>query len=618
MMRSSFYRVIPLFLLILTAFSFLPESRLFAREIEIKSYVDKTKIGLNDRLQLTVEVSGESMSRVSDIELPDIEGFRVAGTSTSRSSSHSISGGRMTSTVTRSNIYTLQPERTGNFLIPPISLQHRGETYTTEPIRIEVVEGSTEPPPPVSQQFRQADPEGERLEDNIFIVADVPQKRVYRGEPLVVRYKIYSRYDLSNLSFVSEPNFEGFWKEDIFFADRMNFSRETYQGRMFNSMLLREIALYPTRTGTLTVPSFSIRADIILRRRSFWDFDSTRRVNLNSEPINIEVRELPSAGRPDNFTGAVGSFSLDSSISDSNVNVGDPVTITLNISGSGNFHHFDPPQIEGLPFLRILSPEIKVESSVEGNKIVGSQTISYPAIITQDGELEIPPVKFAAFNPQSQDYYTLASQKFVLDAQPVDFPTLFTAGHSQQDIAIEGQDIFYIRRQANLQSFNPLIKNWLFILLSLAVVFSVPVSYIYGKERQKIISDTTHLRQRLARKILRKYLKLATTGAKNGDMGFYINAANGLCNYLTDTLKIPRGSTTEEIFETMRSSGYSAECLERTRKIINKCMEARFKPGGFDNNRINEDYQELTSVISILSSQKNGKEKSSNEKSFAR
>ncbi len=602
MTNSKLTRLLAFFILILAA-------NATAQEINITSYVDKTKVGVNDNFQLTVEVSGENISRVSDVQLPDLEGFRVVGTSSSRSSSHSISGGRMTSTVTRSNIYTLRPERSGYFLIPPISVQSRGETYATEPIRIEVVEGSTEPPPPVSEQFRQPDPEGERLEDNIFIVAEVPKTKVFRGEPLVVRYKIYSRYDLSNLSFVSEPNFEGFWKDDIFFADRMNFRRETYQGRMFNAMLLREIALYPSRSGTLTIPPFSIRADIILRRRSFWDFDSTRRVNINSKPIDIEVMSLPTADVPDSFTGAVGRFNVDATISETDVKVGDPITITLNISGSGNFQHFDPPQLADLPFLRILSPEIKVESSVSNNSVTGTKTISYPVIITQEGSLEIPAVHFSAFDTQREEFYTVASQPFVLEAEAVGQPTLFAGRRSQQDVVIEGQDIFYIRRQANLKSFKPVINNWTFNLLWLLTIATLPIAFIYGKEREKMIKDTAHLRQKLARKILRKYLKLATIGAKNGDMAFYVNAANGLSNYLTDTLKIPRGSTNEEIFENMRSSGYPVEYLERTRKIINKCLEARFKPGGFDKNRINEDYQELTAVISALSNYKNGKQR---------
>ena len=259
-------------------------SLIFAKEITVTSYVDKTTVGTDDILKLTVEISGENVPKVGDIQLPSLDGFRITGSSTSSSSSFSIVGTKMTSTVTRSNIYTLNPEKPGKYLIPPIAIEFEKKTYTTDPIEITVVEGSNQPPPPVNRQFRQNEPDSESLSDNIFINAEVPKKTVYRGEPLIVNYKIYSRYNLANLSFVSEPNFVGFWKDDIFFADRMNLQRENYQGRLFNSMLLRTIALYPNQTGTLEIPPFLIAADIIVRARSFWDFDSSRKVNLQSKP----------------------------------------------------------------------------------------------------------------------------------------------------------------------------------------------------------------------------------------------------------------------------------------------------------------------------------------------
>src|SRR5690554_3476299 len=300
-----------------------------AADLSINAYVDKTTIGLDDVLRLTLEVAGENAGQIGQPELPNISGFTNIGTSTSSSSSISIVNGRMTRSVTKSFIYTLKPEVNGVHLIPPISLQHDEQTLTTNPIRITVVEGTTQPPP-VARQFSDPAPDQGQIADNLFIKAEVSKSTAFRGEPIVVHYRLYSRYDLANLSFVNEPNFTGFWKDDIFFANRMNFQRTNYQGVMYQVMTLRTVVLYPNQTGTLELPSLEINAEVIVRPRTFFDFDSTRRVNVSSEPMSFNIRELPVEGRPEHFTGAVGNYRISSEISNPDLTVGDTFTYTID------------------------------------------------------------------------------------------------------------------------------------------------------------------------------------------------------------------------------------------------------------------------------------------------
>jgi len=579
----------------------LMATNLRAGELSVTGYVDRTTIGQNEQLRFTIEVSGSDAGKIAQPELPEISGFRNIGSSTSSSSSFSIVNGKMTSSVTRSYVYTLVPEAAGTFLIPPVSIQFEDKTLVTDPIRITVTEGTTQPPPQTGRQRgSEPEPDENQISDNLFLRAELSKTNVVRGEPVILNYRLYSRYDLANLSYVNEPNFVGFWKDDIFFANRMNFSRTTYQGMSFNVMTLRRVVLYPNQSGTLTVPPLEINTDIIIRPRTFFDFDRTRKVNLASQPVSVTVSELPAAGKPESFTGAVGSFRLTSRISESELTAGDTFTYTVEISGNGNFKHFDPPSFPALPVLRQIDPEVVIETQPEGNLIKGEKTIRYPVIAREEGEHTIPPLVFSYYDPQTKTYRTLETPSVKLSVKPSEFvPLPHTV--AQQDVVAEGTDIYYIYRSTELDSISFIHQTRWYWLLWLLVILTLPAALYYRLEQNKLAGDVNYIRQKQAGRILRKYLHKAAEAAKNGDNEFYSFVSTGLQNYLTDKLKISRGSTTDKILAEMQKSKFSPEIIEKVRSIVNRSLEARFMPGGYDPGKVARDYEDVKDLVSRIS-----------------
>ena len=235
---------------------------LLAQDIEVESYVDRTKVGTSDLVKYTIEISGEKMGNISTPRLPKIENFENLGSSTSSSSNYSIVNGKMTSKVTKNFTYTLRPNNIGNHIIPPITIKIEDKTFTTDPIHIKVSEGTTQPAPPTSSSFTQQPNSSINLSDNLFLKADISKINVYVEEPIIVEYKLYSRYDIANLAFAGDTNFEGFWKEDIYKPESISFDRETYNGVMYNVMLMRSVALFPTKSGKMSIPSVALNVDI--------------------------------------------------------------------------------------------------------------------------------------------------------------------------------------------------------------------------------------------------------------------------------------------------------------------------------------------------------------------
>jgi hypothetical protein len=378
---------------------------LLAQEIEVQSYVDKTKIGISDLVKYTIEISGGAVGKISTPRLPKINNFENLGSSTSSSSSYSIVNGKMTSSVTKNYTYTLRPLKIGNHIIPPITIKIKDESFTTDPIHIYVTEGSTQPAPPTSSSFTQQPKSSLDLSDNLFLNADVSKRNVFVEEPIIVEYKLYSRYDIANLAFAGDTNFNGFWKEDIFKPESINFERETYNGIMYNVMLMQSVALFPTKSGKINIPSLNLNVDIRTQSHSFFDFGTTKRYNIKNKPVTVNVLPIPHENKPSSYSNAVGNFKLSSNISQSQLNVGDSFTYTITISGTGNLRQFDIPKLKEVNNLRFLDPEISTD--INKNKISCKKTIKYLIIAQEKGNYTLEPVPFTFFNTSSGSYKTL-------------------------------------------------------------------------------------------------------------------------------------------------------------------------------------------------------------------
>ena len=570
----------------------------FSDDISIESYVDKTKIGIQEYLKYTIEISGEKAGDVDPPELPDIDNFKSLGSSSSSSSSYSIINGKMTAEITKSYIYTLQPRKTGTFIIPPITIKYKKQVFTTDPIRIKVIEGSTEPVPPPSNRFKSRDAqESGNISDNLFLLAKVDKRNVYKNEPIIVNYKLYSRYDIANLSFSSEPSFNGFWKEDIFLPENINFQREKYNGRMFNVMLMRSTALFPTNTGRLEIPSLGLQVNIRTQSYSFFDLGSTKRYTIRSKPIAINVKELPIENKPINFSGAVGSYRISSNTNQTDIKVGDSFTYTLKISGTGNLKQFDPPILPEIQNLRFIDPE--VSTKINKDKISGTKTIKYLVIAQEKGEFTITSINFSYFDTSQKKYITKSTKSYLINVQEGDV-TYIPSSTAQSIVEIEGSDIGFNITDTKMRTNIVYLDKFGYWLIWVIFLMLIPVSLIYSNEQRKLAGNIDYLRQKQANKILRKYMKQASEHAIKADIDFYSSAQVGLTSYLADKLKIPRGSSTEQLLSEIKKGKILDETMDKIKNIFEKCNQARFMPGGFSRENIESDYKLLRDIVNDI------------------
>ncbi|UCG43165.1 MAG: BatD family protein, partial [candidate division WOR-3 bacterium] len=265
-----------------------------AKELDFSASVDRTLVGLGERFVLTVTVSGTNIGRVPRPTLPELDGLNDLGSTSSQSTNISFVNGRMTQQQTISYIYHLSPNRLGDITIGPTTIEFQGETYQTQPITIIAVkEPQQQAPPPRPQPQRRPDPfdpfdmwdpfgqrqqqrqpqTGGTVQDNVHVTAYADRTTVYQGEQVTVSYSFYTRLQIGDLQVAGAPSFSGFWVETLFDARQLEFRTREYDGQQYNAAAIKRVALFPTRSGELTVGSMKMAGQVV--RPGGFFFQST-------------------------------------------------------------------------------------------------------------------------------------------------------------------------------------------------------------------------------------------------------------------------------------------------------------------------------------------------------
>jgi len=560
----------------------------FAQNISFNASVDKTQVGLDEQITLTVSVSGDVKS-IPQPELPPLEEFTVY--SAGRSHGISYTNGRISSSVTFN--YILLPRKTGKFTIGPTRIELEGKIYQTTPIEITVVSGrKTQPvPAPSGKEKKKVQPKLQGKD--LFIETVVDKRKAYVNEQIILTLRFYQGVRLFNVPDYTPPSLTGFWSEDL--PPKKQYYQVINERQYFVQEL--KTALFPTSTGKLTIGPAELKCtvediDRFFTRDPFAMFDRDllslfrqgKPQTLKSKPIQIEVLPLPEIDKPENFNGTVGNYKLKVSVDKTEVEVGQPITLKARISGVGNIKSVGKPTISELSDFRTYSSGSSENVSKKNYKVQGVKTYEEVLIPRKAGKYTIPPVEFSFFDPKTKSYKTLKSEPILLTVLPPSqaSPTEI-ARLSKQEIGRAVKDIRYIKLSASEleDQGDHLYKKPVFLLFQLIPLFLFAISWRYQKVREKLNSDVGYARQRRAHKSAKKSLK----GAKQlisaqRSKEFYSEIARALLQYVGDRLNLPAyGLTKDQIESEFSERGFKEEKIDNLLKLLDFCDFARFAPG---------------------------------------
>jgi hypothetical protein len=547
-------------------------------ELNFVASVNKTEVGIGEALLLTVSVEGEDIGQIPTPQLPDLPEFDIAGTSTSQSTNIQISGGKVIRRQLINFIYTLHPKQTGSVFIGSCKLEFQGETYQTQPIEVQVVKG-TEPPgkPAPSTAPTPAEP-GLAIDDNLKLVATAGPKTVYQGELVVVEYSLYTRLRLADINLSKAPSFSGFWVEPIFDAQRIEFQRKVIGGKVYDVSLLRKSALFPMTTGRLRITPMQLDVTVVQSRRDLFDFfGTTKVVNLTSDAIDIDVAPLPSEGKPEEFAGGVGQYSIDALLDRTSSEAAEPITLTVKITGAGNIELIEKPDLSSIPGVKVLEPEVRTSTSFSKGLMMGYKEFSFPLIPQTDGEHIVPSIKMAYFDPADEKYHVTATGQLRFTA---------TRTAAAVEIAQTGQakkigaDIAYIKKDAvRLRHQRTSAGVWIVFpyLMSLGLI---ALSLVYRRHQSRMLSDRAYARKLRSSKRVRQGLREARKYLKsNNEKAFHAALSKVLLGYIGDRYNLDVGSmTNDDIMAELKRRNIDAAAVDNLDELLVQC-DMRFSPG---------------------------------------
>ena len=573
-----------------------------------------------------VEFSLNASPDDGSFKAPSFEGFDViAGPAESRGQSVQIVGGTMTKSINYTITYVLLPQSAGNVTIGAAEIAVDGTTYRTQPLPIEIVnEGDasqSQQRPSGGDSDSEADARDVQQQirkDDILLRAVVSQTSVYKNEPVHVAFKLYTRVPYVNIVPEAAPSFNGFWSQDLTDTKTARVSRETYNGKVYETRVLFEYLLYPQQVGTLTIDPVDITvvAQVVVQSRRNLDpfFGSGHEVynvprKVQSQRTSIEVRPLPE-GAPSSFSGAVGSFRMETDLPTDRFAANSGATCTVKISGTGNLTFVQAPKL-ALP-ASFEQYNVKTTESINASAsgISGYRQFEYPFIARAEGTYEIAPIEFTYFDLKRRQYVTLESRPMTFEITPDtkggggDAVVMQGRGMSKEEVKMLGEDIRFIRLGASQlrEARMPFLFSGGYWIALCAILLLFAAAYVALRKRIRESQNVALMRGRRANKVAVQRFRAARSYMEAQDRhAFYEEMLRALWGYMSDKFNIPVANLTKEnVREELAKRGVSAEETHRFTAIISQCDEAQYSPAA--SAQMSDIYSEGVDLISRIES----------------
>ena len=569
--------------------------------------------GKQFRLSFTLNERGENLQLPPGIS----DNFQILmGPSTGQSTSIRSINGRTTTEVNYSYTYILRSKQEGTFELRPASVEVDGKIIESNSLTIRVVKAQSQPAQPQGGGQSQQESAGsvDLGKDNLFVRVDLSKRNAYRGEQIIATVKLYVNPEIPIAGFdeVNLPTYEGFYTQDIEIPQQINFTREVYDDKIYQVGVLKKTILFPQQNGQLKVEPFSMALLVRqqMKARSFFDdfFDNYRTVKarITSDPVTVNVKDLPSA--PATFMGGVGNFNIASELSSTHVTTNDAVTLTLKVTGNGNIRLIRTPELKLPSDFEVYDPKATDNVKAGNNGVSGTKTIEYLFQPRFEGDYTIPSIKFAYFNPATGSYITKATPEYTLHVEKGTEEQSATVVSSlrKEDVQLIGQDIRFIKTGKPLLHIqgSTFYGSKLFYLLYILSAILFVVLYIVYRKKARENANIALMRNKKANRVATKRLKSAAGYMKqNNNEAFHEAILKAFQGYLSDKLGIPIADLNREnAVSKLKDKKVDELVIGDLNVVIDQCEFARYAPSGGSEAR-HELYKKAESVMSRLEKQ---------------
>jgi len=571
-------------------------------QVQVSAQVDTSRdIYVGEGFNFYIIIQGSE--NPGNVDLEPLRQYNPISSGSRKQSSINIINGRTTRSVTTIMTYTLTASQAGRLQIPPLTVEVEGKTYQTNPVAVNIIQPGTT--------------------DQLDLEVALSKRRCYVGQPVIMTVKFYISADIADFQF-NIPVFSSdeFYIEEPDVSDpqaklyRLNtgMTAMVSQYRVVHNnkesiLLSFSKVLIPKRSGTISMQPASVSAAVAVGRTRSRDlFDSFfggqtqyRRFVVNSEPLELEVLPLPEEGRPEQFYGLVGQYTISASATPTKVNVGDPITLTIKIGGGKYLKPVRWPELENVPEMaaNFKIPTQKASPVIDNGYKVFTQTIR----ANNDQVTEIPPIPLAYFDAEKGRYVTAKTEPIKLEVAPTKILT---------NADLEGSDFMPVNSQieaikkglsANYDDLDALIDMSFSPLAALVnpgytAIWAVPLLGLVSSFIIKIFSHTSpekiaaRRRRQACGKALGQLKKLASLQAAQQNE----QLISIMKQYVGEKFDRTTGSLTpDDCYDAIIDATKDSQIAEKYRAII-----ADFEAGRYAPMEINIDSDKIKQVGKLI------------------
>ncbi len=598
-----------------TLLSFIPAllALTASAEISVTAVFKPARIAMGDKAQYLVEIKETSTSqqpeveRITSLPIPQSGGLQLSNGRTSSGRQTSIINGSAEYSVTQQLIIDAKPPRVGRFTIPSYTFQYKGETLRAPAATLQVVE--------------RPEDAGPTTDELIFIKVDTP-KQLYVGQSTAIQLKLYISEDVRLTGLNSfDRSADGFTMSEL--PDNQE-SSEVCKNRRYR-VLTWPLTLTPIQTGeqdlsfqftvSAQIPGQNNRRDPFGGSRfggSLFDdfFGRSERFNVYNEPTQIEVLPLPTASQPKSFTGAIGDFAMEVYTDRTDTQVGEPIMLSVEIAGSGNFDRINGPIIPESKAWRSYDPESNFQPRTADNSLRGTKRFDYVMIPNTAGDLDIPEIQFAYFDPATKRYTELSSPPITIKVSPSDKPQVISgpitqapafateATPLQKELSLEEALLTLDYRPKQTKQSSKPLQNPKFWMTNLAAASALLISGLFLRRKRRLRNDPAYASLQTAKQEFRSTIQ-AARGAKDAE-NFFQSAQSAIRLALTcRTGKNHRNADIAAITQCLSDRGCPQDLIEQCRTLYQTADALRFS-GNHPQSNLSEAKAQLERILKAI------------------
>lgn len=526
---------------------------------------------------------------------PDIPGAtKLYGPALSTSYSQSWVNGKSSSSSSQEYTMIYKATKQGRLSVGAASVDVNGRRMTTKPFTIDVLppdKAANSRTRSLQEDQQQHERRGVQYDDpitqsadkavtgnDIFVRIEMSKPRVYEQQAVVCTIKLYTKYQVSQFIPTLQPSFDGFLIEEIPMQPSLN-NVETHNGQQYMVAVLKKCILYPQQSGKLTITSGNYDVNVVQYENYRTIFGTLsqpveKKLVVKSNTATVNILPLPEP-KPADFTGAVGRFTVATSINPTPLKTYQAATYSYVVTGTGNLKYIKAPEIAFPKQMDVYDPKTNLKVNPGGGDMSGSVQIDYPFIPQFAGDFTIPASRFTFFNPETGKYESIP-----VPEQPLKVGK--GEGAPSNHYRLQNMDIRHLHQgDLHLSKTHTLIvDNWLYWMGYVIPALLMAALLIYYRKQLRERADVRLMRTKRASKVAQRRLKQARSSMGRGDRtAFYADLLSAMWGYLSDKLSIPVSELDKENIQTeLQNYGVDDELQQATLSLLDKCEFAQYAP----------------------------------------